>query len=239
MLSIADQATDDLGGRWSILERQRRDHMDLDRMLEELPRTSGADREVLVRRMCRLVFSHAFAEEAVLWPALRRSSPDGEELTARVEQEHQEITELVAQLDAADRWHDGKDELLDRVVALLRQDVRDEEDLLLPRLQQSLDHRQLRRLGLAWELVRRTAPTRAHPHVARRPVGNVLSALPLSVLDRTRDGLDSLQTRTGTDGPAGTLSRALGAVASRVEMLSPLRRGERPETRTAPGSGSS
>ena len=239
MSSIADQATQDLGGRWSILERQRRDHVDLDRMLQKLPRTTGTAREVLVRRMCRLVFSHAFAEEAVLWPALRRLSPDGEELTARVEQEHQKITELVAQLDAAHRWDDGQDELLNRVVTLLRQDVRDEEDLLLPRLQQSLDHRQLQRLGLVWELVRRTAPTRAHPHVARRPVGNVLSALPLSVLDRARDSLDSLETRTGSGGPVGTTSRALGAVAARVEMLPPLRRGERPETRTAPGGRSS
>ena len=240
MLSIADQATEDLGGRWSILERQRRDHMALNRMLEELPRTTGAPREVLVRRMCRLVFSHAFAEEAVLWPALRRVSPDGEELTARVEQEHQEITELVAQLDATGLWDDGQDdELLGRVVAMLRQDVRDEEDVLLPRLQQSLDHRQLQRLGLVWEMVRRTAPTRAHPHVARRPVGNVLSALPLSVLDRARDSLDRLATRTGSGGPVGTASRALGAVAARVEMLPPLRRGERPETRTASGGGSS
>ena len=36
------------------------------------------------------------------------------------------------------------------------------------------------RLGLAWEAVRRTAPTRPQPLVSRRPPGNALAALPLT-----------------------------------------------------------
>jgi len=59
--------------------------------------------------------------------------------------------------------------LLERLIEVLRQDVRDEEDALLPRLQDRLDQRRLRRLGVAWELVRRTAPTRPHPVVSPRP----------------------------------------------------------------------
>ncbi|HEX8413899.1 MAG TPA: hypothetical protein VF637_08440 [Sphingomicrobium sp.] len=51
--------------------------------------------------------------------------------------------------------------LLNRVVELLREDVRDEEDLLLPRLQMKLGVGQLRTVGVAWEAVRWIAPTRA------------------------------------------------------------------------------
>jgi hypothetical protein len=97
--SLADQTVEELGGRRSILHRQRQDHVKLDRMLRLLPETSGAERDQLINRICRLVFSHAFAEEAVLWPALRRSLEAGEDMTARVEREHQEITELVAALE--------------------------------------------------------------------------------------------------------------------------------------------
>ena len=238
MQSLANQTVEELGGRWSILSRQKQDHVKLDRMLEQLPGTSGEERDHLVNRISRLVFSHAFAEEAVLWPALRRHLDDGEELTLRVEREHQEITELVAALEQTPPDDSERPRLIDRTVAVLRQDVRDEEDLLLPRLQNAVDVRTLRRLGVSWELVRRTAPTRTHPIVSRRPPGQTLSALPLTITDRLRDGLDHASRRVPQPArPAFvSASEGLGAVARRIEQLPPLWRGERPETRVATGS---
>jgi hypothetical protein len=44
-------------------------------LLRLLPQTQGEERRELLNRISRLVFSHAFAEEAVLWPALRRHLP--------------------------------------------------------------------------------------------------------------------------------------------------------------------
>jgi hypothetical protein len=173
--------------------------------------------------MCRLVFSHAFAEEAVLWPALRRALPDGEALTLRIEQEHQEICELVAELDRSRPGDPGRGDLLERVIGLLRQDVRDEEEVVLPRLQVALDAPALRRLGRSWELVRRTAPTRPHPVVSRRPPGNVLAALPLTVVDRSRDAFD-WAARSAPE-PVARASRAasrrLAAAAGTIERLPP------------------
>lgn len=231
MRSIAAQSPAELGGNWSILVRQRRDHAILERLLDQLATESTSDREFVVHQVCRLVFTHAFAEEAVLWPALRRVAAEGEALTARVEQEHQRITELVSRLDSSNPGDPERDLLLEQTIALLRQDVRDEEDELLPRLQTALTPRQLRRLGMLWEMVRRTAPTRAHPVVARRPPGNVLAAVPLSLIDRSRDALDRLAGATGPQAGArlrGT-SRALGSLSSAVERIPPMRR-ERRET---------
>jgi hypothetical protein len=118
------------------------------------------------------------------------------------------------------------------MVALLHQDVRDEEDLLLPRLQQALTVQQLRRLGRTWAVVRRTAPTRPHPVVSRRPPGNLVSALPLAVLDRSRDRLDRTARAAPVLAPPVTaLSRALALVAGALEHLPPVRSGERAATR--------
>lgn len=233
MTSLADQTVAQLGGRRSILTRQKRDHVKLEEMLTRLPDTSGDERKELLNRISRLVFAHAFAEEAVLWPALRRHLPDGEQLTTRVEREHQEITELVAALERTDPDLPETPELLDRTIAMLRQDVRDEEDLLLPRLQQAVDTVTLRRLGTSWELVRRTAPTRSHPIVSRRPPGQTLSALPLSLTDRLRDALDHAARRAPhpVRPPLTSASNGIGALARQIERLGPLRRGERPETR--------
>ncbi|MFJ5152582.1 hypothetical protein ACIQCF_13555 [Streptomyces sp. NPDC088353] len=91
----------------------------------------------------------------VLWPAVRASVPDGEELTARVER-------------------------VQRAFALIRQDIRDEEDLLLSRLQDTMDTGRLRTLGTTWAAVRQTAPTHPHPVIPRRPPGNALLGVTLS-----------------------------------------------------------
>src|SRR3954454_20091877 len=230
--SIADQTIEELGGPGSVLSRQRRDHVDLDRLLDELEGTTGAAQEEVLTRIDRLVFSHAFAEETVLWPVLRRVLPDGDELTLRVEEEHQEVNELVTALERDGADDPRRPERLARLVEVLREDVRDEEDVLLPRLQEQLTPDQLRRIGLQWELVRRISPTRPHPTVSRRPPGNALSALPLSLLDRTRDLVDAGARRPPDPWAQGAraASTGLAELAGLVERTPPARTGDEPPT---------
>ncbi|AOR35967.1 hypothetical protein BFF78_37325 [Streptomyces fodineus] len=75
---------------------------------------------------------------------LTASVPDGEELTARAEEEHQQIS--------SDPGAGGK-----------MQDIRDEEDLLPSRLQDTMDTGRVRTLGTTWATARLTAPTHPHP----------------------------------------------------------------------------
>jgi hypothetical protein len=231
--SVAEQDLAEMGGSRSVLARQRRDHVKLDLLLRELGDRSGAAQEEALHKVCRLVFPHGFAEEAVLWPALRRSLPDGHELTLDVEQEHQEINELVKSLEHGEPRDQGRQQVIDRLIEVLRQDVRDEEDVLLPRLQEAVSAEQLRRLGVVWELVRRVAPTRPHPVISRRPPGNVLAALPLSLVDRFQDRMDWLVRRApeSVAGPLRRTSQAVGRASARLEHVTALRRGEDPSTR--------
>jgi hemerythrin superfamily protein len=122
---------------------------------------------VALRAVARLVFAHAFAEEAVLFPAARRALPEGDPLTLHIETDHQQINELMARLDRSSATDPDHHALLERTFAVLDDDVRTEEDKLLPRLQELLGPRRLRALGLLWELVRRVSPTRPHPVVSR------------------------------------------------------------------------
>lgn len=237
-VSLAQQDDEQLGGRLSVLARQKRDHAHLDCLLHELGIATDAQQDDVLRRMYRLVFSHAFAEEAVLWPVLRRVLPDGEELTLQVEQEHQEVNELVTRIESTAAGSAERQPLLDRLVKVLREDVRDEEDELLPRLQSRLDVRRLRALGVAWEAVRQVAPTRAHPVVARRPPGNALAALPLTVVDRLRDRVDR-RLQHGTPPPwLERASKRLERTSHAIEHAPLLRRGEHPATsrESQPGS---
>jgi hemerythrin superfamily protein len=231
--SIADQGACSLGGQASILYRQKRDHVRLDRLLQELSATPDpAVQDRVLRRIARLVFPHAFAEESVLWPQLRRVLPNGDELSLRVEREHQEVNELWSLLEQLPHQHPERPHVLARIVEVLREDVRDEEDVLLPRLQTAVPVRRLRALGLYWELVRRIAPTRPHAVVSRRPPGNALAALPLTILDRSRDLLDAVANRRPTwSGPLAHASRSLATAAGRIERAGLLRRGEDDRTR--------
>lgn len=233
MRSIADQSAEELGGRGSVLAIMRREHGELEHLLERLEQTSGDEQEELLTRLWRLVFPHAYAEETVVWPAIRAVSGEGDELTLHIEQGHQKLSELTAQLDRTRPGDAGRDAIVAEVIAELRLDVREEEDVLLPRLQAGTTPEQLRRLGWMWQVVRRTAPTRPHAVVSRRPPGNVIAALPLALLDRSRDALDRAARRN--DGRARAraekASRTLANVAGTVERLAPVRRGERGRTR--------
>jgi hypothetical protein len=240
MTSLAQQDASALGGPLSVLTRQKRDHQRLERLLHELEVTTpGPEQQQVLHRVARLVFPHAFADESVLWPEIRRVLPDAERLTLRIEQEHQEVNELWTRLERIEPSSAERAPLLARLVEVLREDVRDEEDELLPRLQQAVGVRRLRALGVAWEAVRRTAPTRPHPVVSRRPPGNALAAVPLTVLDRTRDALDILGRRDGRlQGPATRSSLRLAGLAGHVERVGVLRRGEHPSTHRRPtGAG--
>jgi hypothetical protein len=72
--------------------------------------------------------------------------------------------------------------------------------------------------------------------VARRPPGNVVAALPLSVIDRTRDRVD-MGARVAPPPVASNLrrtSQALARVAHLVERTPLMRRGERASTSRDP-----
>lgn len=198
--TIKDQTVEQLGGTGSILVRQRREHQEMDRLMDQyLTLDDLHQRERVLKQVVQLVFSHAFAEETVLWPAVRASVRDGEELTARVEAEHQQINDLVADIERLPAGDPGREDKVRRAFALTRQDIRDEEDLLLPRLQDAMNTARLHALGTAWAAIRQTAPTHPHPVIPRRPPGNALLGVPLSVYDRVRDalGMGSPASRRG------------------------------------------
>ncbi|MFJ7151505.1 hemerythrin domain-containing protein [Streptomyces sp. NPDC100445] len=225
-VSIARQDAAALGGDGSILMRQRRDHARLDAMMRRYAAAQGSSRELerLWQDIVQLVFGHAFAEETVLWPVLRRVAPDAEGLTGRVEDEHQAINDLIAQVERAvddPRRAAWIEESFD----LIRQDIRDEEDELLPRLREAFDDRRLRRIGAAWEAVRATAPTHPHPGVPRRPPGNAVRGVPLSLFDRVRDAVSGISP---TARRAVTLTGAAtaGAVLALVVRVLRGRRGQ-------------
>ncbi len=135
MRSIASQSVEQLGGPGGVLVRMRREHRAMDTLLERLASTTGKDQDELLTRLWRLVFTHAYAEETLLWPVIRKVAEDGEEVTSHIEQGHQKLSELVATLDQTRPGDPRRDELLEDMAAELRLDAADRRadlDLQVP-----------------------------------------------------------------------------------------------------------
>lgn len=178
MRSVADQTVAELGGRVSVLVRQKADHVRLDSLLQRLGEAPSHDAQLpVLLELYRLVFPHAFAEESVLWPVMRRVLPDGGALTLQVEREHQEVNELVTGLEHLELGSPERQAVLDRLAEVLREDVRDEEDVLFPRLQERLPAGRpapAPRRGLGGRAPRRSdpcAPGRRPPPTRQRDRG--------------------------------------------------------------------
>ena len=206
LTSVADQTEEQRGGPGSILSRQSADHRALDDLMRAHDAATDPDeRGRVLAELGERALRHAFAEETVLFPAYRRHLPGaGDELTAHIEGDHQEVNDLLRDLQRTDPRSDGYDEAVARAFAAVRHDAHDEEDDLLPRLRQVADDDELRAIGAAWEAARVASPTRPHPRVSRRPPWNALAAVGLAVSDRAKDALDAA-------APVGTGRRTVAA----------------------------
>ena len=213
LTSVADQSESERGGPGSILSRQSADHADFDALMHAYDAEPDADaRGRIVAELSERALRHAFAEETVLFPAYRKHLPgDRDELTTHIEGDHQQINEMLKDLQRADPRSAGYDAEVRRAFAVIRHDAHDEEDDLLPRLQQVASTEELQAIGAAWEAARIGSPTRPHPKVSRHPPGNVVAGAGLAVSDRVKDAFDSL-------APIGSVRRAAcqGAVAGLV-----------------------
>jgi hemerythrin superfamily protein len=194
LTSVADQTVEQRGGPGSILSRQSADHADLDELMRAYDAEPDPEaRGRIVAELSERALRHAFAEETVLFPAYRKHLPDDhDELTAHIQGDHQRINEMLKDLQRAEPASDGYDAEVRRMFEVIRHDAHDEEDSLLPRLQQVASVEELRAIGTAWEAARLGSPTRPHPKVSRHPPGNVVAGAGLAFSDRVKDAFDSL-----------------------------------------------
>ena len=176
-----------IGRARDIVTLQRRDHAKMERLLTRYERGSTAVKQRAYADIVELVTKHAFAEETVLFPAARRLLGEtGQQVTGDIENKHQRVNELMAELEAGEPGDESFEKATRELFPLLRADAREEEDVLLVALSEKAEIEALRQLGTAWMAARATAPNRPHPKIPRRPPGNLLAGLPLAITDRIR-----------------------------------------------------
>lgn len=168
------------------------DHRNVEALFEQALAPGGSEeRARVVGQIIRELSMHAVVEEMLLYPAARRSVPDGERLADESLDEHQDVKEMLAQLDGMDADDDRVTTLITDLQDAVTSHAQEEETELLPALESALGVAAMESLGKRMERAKAAAPTRPHPHAPNTPPGNVIVGIPTGMVDRMRDALDA------------------------------------------------
>jgi hemerythrin superfamily protein len=139
--------------------------------------------------LVRLLAVHETAEEEVVYPALRRTGPDGEQVAEARKSEEDEAKQMLSDLEKVGVDGEGFDMQLETLRAAVLAHAESEERDVFPRLRQALDADALESMKSSLETAERMAPTHPHPHGPESAIGNVVVGPFVAVADRVRDAL--------------------------------------------------
>jgi hemerythrin superfamily protein len=167
------------------------DHREVEAIFVELESRQGTPehRRQLADVMIAELVRHAVAEEAYVYPAARKSLPDGKQVAEHEIAEHSEAERTMKQLESLDPSDPRFDQLLAELTSTIRHHVQDEESDLFPRLRAACAREELVELAGKVAAAKKVAPTRPHPAAPDRPPANKLLAPGAGLVDRMRDAL--------------------------------------------------
>ncbi|NIK58430.1 hemerythrin domain-containing protein [Kribbella shirazensis] len=168
-----------------------KDHREVERIFAELETGSGTPehRRALADHMTTELVRHSVAEEMFMYPAARKALPDGDQVADHEIEEHAEVERTLKDLEGVEATDPTFAELVGKVITDVRHHIAEEEQQLLPRLQQACSADELRELGDKVVKAKAVAPTRPHPSAPDKPPANLILAPGTGLIDRLRDTL--------------------------------------------------
>jgi hemerythrin superfamily protein len=168
-----------------------KDHRQVERIFAELESGAGTPehRRDLADHLTTELVRHSVAEEMYMYPAARRMLPDGDKVADHELEEHAEVERALKDLEGVDATDPAFDELLGTLIADVRHHIQDEEQVLLPRLQEACSIDELEELGRMVVRAKASAPTRPHPSSPDKPPANMILGPGVGMIDRLRDAL--------------------------------------------------
>ncbi|MFF4019641.1 hemerythrin domain-containing protein [Streptomyces sp. NPDC001843] len=172
------------------LELLVHDHRRVEQLFRDY-RSAASDRqrrsvvELLVRELSR----HAALEEMYVYPLAKKVLPDGAREIAEHLGEHMAVKETLLALDRLDEGDERTDELVAGLRREIEEHVREEEDVLMPRLRAAVSQQELDDLGRLLTKAAQGVPTRPHPHAPDRPPALTFAGPVAAAYDRLRDRL--------------------------------------------------
>jgi hemerythrin superfamily protein len=181
----------DSDGR-DIAQFIRDQHDEIKRLCSQVEAQRGEQRREAFECLVRLLAVHETAEEEVIYPVVRTADPGGDQIAEARIGEESTAKRMLSDLERAGV---DSDEFAPRFSVLREAVLRhaeQEEQTVLPLLEETQDPDRLERMGSAARLAESLAPTHPHPHGPDSALGNIAAGPMVAVIDRTRDALRNL-----------------------------------------------
>ncbi|PKG54648.1 MULTISPECIES: hemerythrin domain-containing protein [Halomonadaceae] len=135
------------------------------------------------------VMRHAIAEEMYVYPAIEKYIPNGTEEVEHDKQEHDEIVQVMKQLEDCNAVDPVFMTQLEKLEGLLSHHADDEESQQFPKMRTRMSGDQLIELGEKLEQAKTLAPTRPHPNAPHSELFHKSVGAGVGMVDRLRDKL--------------------------------------------------
>jgi hemerythrin superfamily protein len=139
--------------RGDAISLLKRDHREIEALFKEFERAGERDRrkkKKLVKQMIEQLSMHGRIEEQLFYPQLRDAAKE-KELTLKAVEEHDLIKVLLGQLENMTPEEERFQPKVTVLIESVRDHVKEEEDLLFPKLRDALSPIQLKDLGTRLE----------------------------------------------------------------------------------------
>lgn len=171
------------------------DHREMLELLGRAKTTSDQqERRDLTDAAIAEVMRHAVAEEMFVYPTMEKDIPGGREAVEHDKKEHDEIVQVMKQIEKTDTadaeflsWVGKLEELLDH-------HADDEESEQFPMLRSHLSGEALSEMGRKVEAAKKLAPTRPHPSAPHSELFHKTVGPGVGMVDRLRDALTGRHT---------------------------------------------
>jgi hemerythrin-like domain-containing protein len=173
-----------------LLTEQHREVEQLWKMLE-VGRSSETGQKIV-----EAISRHDAIETQMLYPELREAGgARGEELSSHSLGEHQQVRELLTEVDGQDFGDDAVFATMRRCIEAVMHHVQEEESTVFPLLRSVRDETRLMDLGTRMAEAYRLAPTHPHPHMPDSKFGAFVAGAMSGVVDRARDAVREANDR--------------------------------------------
>ncbi len=150
----------DTSGRSDAIDLILEDHATVDELFgrfeASLEGPDASERAGLARRMVEELRLHAAMEEEVFYPAVRSVLADGDQLVEESLREHQDVKQLLADLEGMSPNEARFDGTVMRLISEVRHHVNEEESEILPKLRTAIGASQLVELGARMQQAKRS-----------------------------------------------------------------------------------
>jgi hypothetical protein len=166
------------------------DHRDMLELLGQIDGTPDpSQRRDLADTAIAEVMRHSVAEEMFVYPAMEEHLPSGTEDVEHDKQEHDEIVQVMKQMEDVDASGPEFMGLVRQLEEKLQHHAHDEESEQFPKLRTHLSEDALVDMGHKVEAAKRLAPTRPHPSAPHSELFHKTVGPGIGMIDRLRDAL--------------------------------------------------